>query len=380
MNTQPRIALIRQRFSAFGGAERFAAAALAALAAQGAALTIISRDWPEQPGVRRLLLRPFHFGRLWRDAAFARAACAAVAAGGFDLVQAHERVPCCDIWRAGDGLHAAWLEARDTGRPAWRRWLTRLSPYHRATLAAERRLLQAPRLKAVVCNSHWVACDMSQRHPALTDRLVVIHNAVDSERFHPGLAAVHRAAVRTALGLAEDTPLALFLGSGYERKGLETALRALRLADARWHLLAAGKDRAPARWQRLAARLGVAQRVHFLGPQTEPERCYAAADVLLFPSRYDPFPNTVLEAMACGLPALVSDQCGAVDIVTPACGTVLPAHDAGVWAAALDACLNHARRAALGAQARLAVLPLTPARMQAEYAALYARLLPAAAG
>ena len=55
---------------------------------------------------------PFHVGRVWRDWSFARAACAATAREAFDLVQSHERIACCDVYRAGDGVHRVWLEER----------------------------------------------------------------------------------------------------------------------------------------------------------------------------------------------------------------------------------------------------------------------------
>src|SRR4051812_14979042 len=87
----PRIALVRGRYDPAGGAERFVQSALAALRAEGAAITIVTRDWPAHDGAA-LVLRPFHVGSLWRDDAFARAVCRTLAARRFDLVQSHERI------------------------------------------------------------------------------------------------------------------------------------------------------------------------------------------------------------------------------------------------------------------------------------------------
>ncbi|HQW38632.1 MAG TPA: hypothetical protein PLO00_07940, partial [Usitatibacteraceae bacterium] len=101
----PRVALVRSRFDAFGGAERFVQSAIAALKAQGASLTLVTRRWPDNDGTA-LIVDPFHVGSLWRDRSFARAACAALAMRRFDLVQSHERIACCDVYRAGDGVHA----------------------------------------------------------------------------------------------------------------------------------------------------------------------------------------------------------------------------------------------------------------------------------
>jgi len=107
----PRVALVRARYDPAGGAERFVQGAIAALRAQGVGLTIVARHWPAHDG-SAILLDPFHVGGLWRDWAFARAACAELARRRFDLVQSHERIACCDIYRAGDGVHAQWLAER----------------------------------------------------------------------------------------------------------------------------------------------------------------------------------------------------------------------------------------------------------------------------
>ena len=107
-----RVAIVRQRYNPYGGAERFIERALPALESAGAELTLIARS-AEGWGARRFIAaNPFHVGNTWRDASFAAAARAAWEAGGFDLVQSHERIAGCDIYRAGDGVHAEWLEIR----------------------------------------------------------------------------------------------------------------------------------------------------------------------------------------------------------------------------------------------------------------------------
>src|SRR4029079_9602650 len=82
----PRVALVRGRYDPAGGAERFVQGAMAALREQGAELTIVARCWPAHDGTA-ILVDPFPVGSLWRDWAFARAACAELAARRFDLVQ-----------------------------------------------------------------------------------------------------------------------------------------------------------------------------------------------------------------------------------------------------------------------------------------------------
>ena len=84
-----RLAIVRQRYNPFGGAERFIARALPALERAGADVTLICRK-ADGWGARRVLrVDPFHIGKVWRDWSFARAARAAWQGQGFDLVQSH---------------------------------------------------------------------------------------------------------------------------------------------------------------------------------------------------------------------------------------------------------------------------------------------------
>ena len=106
------IALVRQRYTAFGGAERFVERAMQALSDQGAQMTIVTRSWPGNGDNRALICNPFHLGNLWRDWSFARCVCRTLQDQHFDLVQSHERIACCDVFRAGDGVHREWLKQR----------------------------------------------------------------------------------------------------------------------------------------------------------------------------------------------------------------------------------------------------------------------------
>ena len=138
-----RLALVRQRYSAYGGAERFIERALGALSWQGVAVTVLARNWIGDPG-NVVRCDPFHIGRLWRDWSFARAVCREVARRPFDLVQSHERIACCDIYRAGDGVHAQWLDNRRRALALRGRLAIACNPWHHYVLAAERRLFASP--------------------------------------------------------------------------------------------------------------------------------------------------------------------------------------------------------------------------------------------
>ncbi len=370
----PRVALVRGRYDPAGGAERFVQAAVAALRAEGASITIVAREWPDHDG-SAILLQPFHVGSLWRDWAFARAACAELARRRFDLVQSHERIACCDVYRAGDGVHAQWLEQRARAQGPFARLATRLSPRHRYVLAAERALFASPRLRAVICNSELVRKDIAARFGTPADKLVLVRNAVDGARFTPALGAEMRAAVRQQLGIPEAARVALHVGSGFERKGVEGALKAVASAPSAPWLVVVGRDKRAERYAALARRLGIAGRVRFAGAVSDVRPYYAAADAFVLATLYDPQPNAALEAMACGLPVVTTPQCGAAEVLREGeSGFVRDALDHPGLAEALER-LEPATARRMGAAARAAIEPYSPEAMAREYVALYQRLL-----
>lgn len=319
-----KLAIVRQKYTPFGGAERFVDRALNALASEGLDVTIITRQWKGdgQSGRKIRLCNPFYLGRLWRDASFARSVQAIVARGEFDLVQSHERIPGCHIYRAGDGVHATWLALRARAQSPLAALWSRLHPWHRYTLAAEARMFRHPGLKAVICNSCMVRDDIARRFGVADDKLHVIHNGVDLDHFHPGLRDEHRQRVRAALGIPAGVPVVLFVGSGFERKGLFPLLQAVATLSG-VHLLVVGKDRQLEAARAQARQLGMSSRTHFLGGQSDVRPYYGAADVFALPTLYDPFPNAVLEALACGLPVLTSPTSGGAELIKENFGAIV---------------------------------------------------------
>ena len=366
------IALIRQRYAGDGGAERFVARMLDTLKDR-ARLTLITREWSQAPGFEVLACNPFYVGRWWRDRSFARDVCRLLGSRRFDLVQSHERIACCDIYRAGDGLHREWLRNRTRVLGPLARLGVALNPYHCYLLAAERRLFESPRLRAVVCNSRLVRDEIKRHFGLPDDRLHVIYSGVDTAAYHPDLKR-ERTAVRASLGIAPAAPLFLFVGSGFERKGLPAALRALvQLPPAQ--LLVIGRDRRVARYQALAEKLGLSGRAQFLGALADVKPYYGAADALVLPTLYDPFPNVALEAMASGLPVITSTTSGAAELIANGHnGYVCDALDTETLAAHMQAAAAPERHAALCEAARRTVEPLTLAAMGRQWLALYERL------
>jgi UDP-glucose:(heptosyl)LPS alpha-1,3-glucosyltransferase len=370
-----RLAVVRQRYTPHGGAERFVERALGSLAARGAEVSIIARRWESGGAARVTLVDPFYVGRLWRDAGFARAARAAWQAGGFDLVQSHERIPGCEIYRAGDGVHRQWLANRQVYATPVQRVGLALSPYHRYVCAAERAMFEHPRLRAVICNSRMVRDEILRHFRVAPEKLHVIYNGVDTGYYHPRERAAQRERERARLGVAAHETLLAFVGSGFARKGLDTVLSAMQAAAGALRLVVVGRDRELPRFVAQSRSAGLGERVSFVGGVEDVRPYYSAADALVLPTHYDPFPNVVPEALAMGIPAIVSDQCGAAEIIVPGeSGYVCRTGDAGALAALLGEFAGIADRSRFETGARRAVEALSLEAMTTRLLELYAAL------
>jgi len=371
------IGIVRQRYTPYGGAERFVADALAALRTEGIALKLYTRRWPGGDSqFEPVICDPFYLGSVWRDRGFANAVRAAWSRERPDLIQSHERIAGCDVFRAGDGVHRVWLQERARAMGVLQRIGLALNPYHRYTLGAEKRLFADPALRAVICNSALVRGQIRELFGVPDAKLHLIYNAVDSNRFSPMLRAQHRAAIRAKYALPDSAIVFVLVGSGYHRKGVEQAIRALAGLPQEARLLVAGRDKNPQRFLARARKQGVAERVTIAGPIDDVAPLLGAADAFVLPTLYDPLPNACLEAMAAGLPAVTSTQCGAAELLTAHnAGIVCDAQDIDALAAAMQRMLEPSTRWTMGERARAAVAPLTASAMAAQLLGLYRSLL-----
>lgn len=370
-----RLAIVRQKYRPDGGAERFVSRALEALEQQDLDLNVITREWQgdANPHWRIHLCNPMKFGRISRERGFAQAARALWQKEHFDLVQSHERIPGCDIYRAGDGVHRRWLLQRARLLPEWRRKWLFSNRYHRYVMCAERAMYAAPELKAVICNAEMIKQEIIDDFSVPADKISVIYNAIDNQKFLPA-GEQQRQQLRAQLQLPQQAHCLVFVGSGFERKGLAAAIRAV--AETESYLLVVGKDKAEQRYRALAQSLGCGHRVRFMGVQQQTLPFFQAADALLLPTLYDPFPNVILEAMSCGLPVITSTTCGGAEFITPGeNGFVSDALDIRALTEAIDALPRQALGSAMGETARQRIMSATPAHLSQQLIGLYQRLL-----
>lgn len=334
-----RLAIVRQKYNPAGGAERFVSRALAALSEQGdLEVSLIARKWEQLSGVTAIAVNPFYLGSVWRDWGFACLARRVWRREKFDLVQSHERIAGCDIYRAGDGVHRHWLHLRQRALSPWQRISLQLNPYHHYVKWMERRMLLHPRLKLVICNSEMVKKEIQHYFSLPDQQFAVIYNGVDTTAFHPSLREENRQTMREQYQVPQEAPLLLYVGSGFERKGVERALRAI-IPHRTVHLVIVGGDKHADFYKKLAVELGLIDRVRFVGAQNDVKPFYGMADAFILPTLYDPFPNVCVEALSSGLPVFTSLQCGAAELlingengwVSDALDVPAFQHNIGLW-------------------------------------------------
>ena len=313
-------------------------------------------DWPTA------LLRDAAMG--WASARWLRAHRASI-----DLVVGNgcvTRFPV-DV-NAAHFVHHGWRAAssRIPGASArgLRGWYHTL--YTALNVRGERRAFGTARL--VVAVSDRVRAELIDAGvpPA---RIRVIPNGVDPTEFAPGRTS------RSALGLPDRGPLGLFVGDlKTPRKNLDTVLRALT-ETPRLHLAVAGRTEGSP-YPALAAQLGLDDRVHFLGFRSDVADLMRAADLVVCPSRYEPFSLVVLEALASGRPVVTVRSVGAASLLSEDCAIVLEnPDDPSALAAALTALAEDpARRDDMGRAGRRLALRHTWRRMAEQYATLLERL------
>ncbi len=304
-----RVAIVIEHFVARrGGAEASAVRVVEELQRRGVDVTVVCRqaEPPTGPEIGIIRLRVPGFWQPMRVSRFSREAGRATA-HGFDIVHSFSRTRHQTVYRAGGGSHAAYIE-RVYRYPRLQR---SLSPRHHAILRIEEAVLRDP-TQLIQCVSQRVAAEIASRYQVSPERLVNLYNGVDAERFNPAQREPRRAALRTELEL--EGPVALFVGSGFHRKGLDRALRGLAESGGSTCLLVAGRGD-PRPYRQLAGELGVEGRVRFLGHRNDVEALHAAADLLVLPTRYDPFANAVLEGMASGLPVATTPVNGVAELI-----------------------------------------------------------------
>jgi UDP-glucose:(heptosyl)LPS alpha-1,3-glucosyltransferase len=289
------IAFLRRRFSPTGGAERYLLRLASGLVERGHQVTLYCEDWSprENPfqSIRKILSKD--------PTSFAQMVSNQPLRDRHDIVFSLERVPDCDLYRAGDGVHADWLAHRHSFSPLKGRVRSALRSKNKDIIQLEKQVFSPKGARHVICNSRFVAEQITKRFGYPPSKIDVIYNGVPYPQFSTG----DRDLGRRALKCSPDDYVILLVGAGKERKGHAIARRAVKQIRGK------------------RAKLIIVDTP----PPVAMPHVYAAADVFLLPTLYDPFANVTLEALAAGLPVITSAQNGACEIMQDGVnGFILP--------------------------------------------------------
>ncbi len=367
------VTIVAHDVGSVGGMERQLGELALGLRRLGHPVTVIAWtcELPAQAGVRfhrvRTPRRPFLLGY----PAFMLAGTLAVRRHRRGVVQATGAI----VWNRVDivAIHCCHQVHRAAPRRAtalYRSYVAVLSAIKRI---AERLCVAHNRDARIVCVSNGLADEMREHYPAARRRLLAIHNGVNTHAFAPGAHQHQARALRSRLGIDPQRLLVSFVARDWGHKGLEYAIGALAKASA-WDLLVAG-DGDRRRFLALADRLGVSERVHWLGVMNDVQVVYAAADAFVLPSSYESFSLVAFEAAASGVPVLATPVNGVRELVGDGESGFLIDRDADTIAMRLNELAGDpALRERLGTAARACALRFSWERMVAAHHELYMRL------
>jgi UDP-glucose:(heptosyl)LPS alpha-1,3-glucosyltransferase len=307
-----KIAFIRKRFNPYGGAENYLATLIRHLELSDYRIHILSSYWQEVPGAVFHKISTPGFNSTLSNISFNHMVCRKLDRLEPDCTISFERTTCQDIYRAGDGCHKEWLVLRASKEGILKRFTFRINPLHRTLLYYEKEIFANTPL--IIANSRMVRNQILKHYNINEKKILVLYNGVDLKRFTPDNRNAWRNRIREGYSIPADVPVILFVGSGFERKGLRTLISSLVHIDKRAVLLVVGRGDT-GKFRRTAGRYGVERRIIFTGPQHHTERFYAAADCFVLPTIYDPFSNATLEAMASGLPVVTTRNNGASELI-----------------------------------------------------------------
>lgn len=367
------VTIVAQDIGGARGMERVLAELVIGLADRGHRVTVIGRtcELPEHPNVvfRRVPgpARPFLIAYPW----FVLAGSLAVRRWRRGVVQVTGGIVLSRVDVVS--VHYCHQVARAT--PSRSTWVYRI---HNRLVGALKRLgeracFRASHARAFACVSNGVAAEIRTHYPQLADRVLTIHNGVDTELFAPAAQADEARATRERLGIADGRLVVAFVGSEWQRKGLRLAIQALATAPE-WDLIVAGggdeRD-----YGAFAESLGVGAMVHWLGVVRNVQDIYRLADAFVLPTSYETFSLVTFEAAASGLPILATPVNGVEELIEHGRNGFLIAPDPNQIAAHLRTLgADPDLKTRLGQAARRSAQEFSWANTVSEHERLYAEL------
>lgn len=283
-----KIHLIREKPSKFGGAEVYLSRLSKALKVEGVEYQIVNSIFPSfLPSWLRIILFNFQVCLTKKNKLY------------FSL----ERIVCPDVYRAGDGVHKVFLNIENKSK---------LNPLHPIYLFLEKRCFN--NAKFIIANSNMIKDEIIDTYGIRPNKIDVVYNGVESKTIN------HESSFKKLskeFDIDKNSSILLYVGSGFKRKGVEEFLEIIaKLKNQSAKAFIIGKEKNLEYYQQLSKDLKIDKTVIFTGPRADVDDFYTIGDIFLFPTRYEPFSNVVLEAMSFENAVFTTRQNGAHEILT----------------------------------------------------------------
>jgi len=283
-----KIHLIREKPSKFGGAEVYLSRLAKALKVEGIKYQIVNSIFPSfLPSWLRIILFNFQVCLTKKNKLY------------FSL----ERIVCPDVYRAGDGVHKVFLNIENKSK---------LNPLHPIYLFLEKRCFN--NAKFIIANSNMIKDEIIDTYGIRPNKIDVVYNGVESKTIN------HESSFKKLskeFDIDKNSSILLYVGSGFKRKGVEEFLEIIaKIKNQSVKAFIIGKEKNLEYYQQLSKDLKIDKTVIFTGPRADVDDFYTISDIFLFPTRYEPFSNVVLEAMSYENAVFTTRQNGAHEILT----------------------------------------------------------------
>ena len=282
-----KLYLIREKSTRFGGAEVYLSRLAKALDDNGVDHQVVNSIFPKfLPSWLRIILFNLQVCLTKKNKFY------------FSL----ERIVCPDIYRAGDGVHKVFLNIENKSK---------LNPLHPIYLYLEKRCFNSA--KRIIANSHMIKDEIINTYSINPNKIDIVYNGIKPKKvdYKSSFNKLSK-----EFELDKGLSILLYVGSGFKRKGVEEFLEIIaKLKTKNIQAFIIGKENNLDYYKRLSKDLKIDKKVIFTGPRRDVDDFYAISDVFLFPTRYEPFSNVVLEAMSSENAVFTTQQNGAHEVL-----------------------------------------------------------------
>ena len=369
-----KVAVIVPKYGLLGGAEQSTAELTNRLANQtGFDFHVLANRWQTSSTMTRFHKIPIiSFPKFLTTLSFAYFVQRQINRDNFSLVHSHERVFAADIFTMHGIPHRYWVHNIRRKQ---------MSLYDLATAWVEKKLVYEGNCKKFIAVSRMTKDIFLQEYKINPDNVAVINPGVDLNDYARQNKDFLRNTIRRELGINITDPVVLFVSMNFEIKGLDDilfSLAKLKAQKRKFKFIVAGKGNIK-KYTKMAKEAQIISDVIFTGPVNKEKiiRMYLASDFYIMLSKFDTFGNVVLEAMAAGLPVIISGNVGAKDIVRENENgfIVSDTSDSDYIAAKIALLLDDNIRSKMSASARQTAAQNTWDDVAKKYATIYENLL-----